>query len=102
LLNLHDWYQFGDVLADVATLNGEEVESKKYIKMLCAASGISAFVLMVVLTVAQDLERTDTAYPVPTPNINIGQTSTAVTVPASVAITNVAQPTLKAQRPNGF
>jgi hypothetical protein len=78
------------------------VESNRYIKVLCAASATSVFVLVGVLTVALDRERADTAYPVPTPNIHIGQTSTAVTVPASAAVTNFAKPTLKAQRPNGF
>jgi hypothetical protein len=78
-----------------------EVESNKQrrVNALCAVIAASAVATMGILAVAQDQERTGTTA---SPSMNVGQTTTEASVPASVVATPVARPTLKAQRPNGF
>jgi hypothetical protein len=77
-----------------------EVESNKQrrVNALCAVIAAGAVAIMGVLVGAQDQERTGTT----ASGMNVGQTTTEASVPASVVATPVARPTLKAQRPNGF
>jgi hypothetical protein len=71
-------------------------------KVALAIAGTAAILFMGVWAVAHHHERSDVAWQIRPPNESAGQTSTEITVPAAVATTAFARPTLKAVRPNGF